>query len=76
MEGLLITLCVVLSVIVIVLLIMLAAAKKKRRCLGTLVINMSDPLKDVYRVDLDDLQDLEREKIVFLKVLIEDNAQK
>ena len=76
MEELLIALLIVSMIVNIVLLIMCFIVRKKRRCLGTLVINMTDPDKDIYRVEMDDLQDLEKEKIVFLKVRIEDNTQK
>lgn len=76
METLLIILSIVFVVIDVGLTITLFVLKKKRRCLGTLIINMTNPDKDIYRVALDDLQDLEKEKIVFLKVQIEDDAQK
>lgn len=72
MEILLIT----LAVIDITLFILLLILKRKRRCIGRLVINMTDPEKDVYRIDLDDLQDLEKENIVYLKVEIEGDTQK
>lgn len=76
METLLIILSITLVTIDVGLTITLFALKKKRKCLGTIVINMTNPEKDVYRIALDDLQDLEKEKIVFLKVQIEDDAQK
>lgn len=72
MDGLLIA----LAVIDITLFILLLILKRKRRCIGRLVINMTDPEKDVYRIDLDDLQDLEKENIVYLKVEIEGDTQK
>lgn len=73
MNELLIVLSIVLVITDIVMLILL---HKKRRCLGKLVIDMTNPEKDVYRIEMDDLQDLEKEKFVLLKVRIEDNAQK
>lgn len=76
MDGLLITLCIILAVINLILTVITLVLKKKRRCLGKLIINMSDPEKDIYRVALNDLQDLEKEKIVYLKIEIEDNTQK
>lgn len=76
MDGLLFTLCIILAVINLILTVILLVLKKKRRCLGKLIINMSDPEKDIYRVALNDLQDLEKEKIVYLKIEIEDDAQK
>lgn len=75
MDGLIIALSIMV-VINILLTIIIFILKKKRRCLGTLVINMTDPEKDIYRVVMDDLQDLEKEKVVYLKVQIEDDAQK
>ena len=75
MDGLIIALSIMV-VIDILLTIIIFILKKKRRCLGTLVINMTDPEKDIYRVVMDDLQDLEKEKVVYLKVQIEDDAQK
>lgn len=76
MDGLLFTLCIILAVINLILTVITLVLKKKRRCLGKLIINMSDPEKDIYRVALNDLQDLEKEKIVYLKIEIEDDAQK
>ena len=76
MDGLLFTLCIILAVINLILTVITLVLKKKRRCLGKLIINMSDPEKDIYRVALNDLQDLEKEKIVYLKIEIEDDTQK
>lgn len=76
MDGLLIALLIILALADIILSILCAVIKKKRRRIGRLIINMSDPEKDVYRIDLDDLQDLEKESIVYLEVKIEDDTQK
>lgn len=76
MDELLIALCIGMVIVDIILTIALFVLKKKRRCLGRLIINMSDPIKDIYQIDLDDLQDLEKEKVVFLKVVVEGNTQK
>lgn len=57
----------------IILFVML---NKKRRCFGKLVIDMTNPEKDIYRIEMDDLQDLEREKYVLLKIRVEEDAQK
>lgn len=76
MDGLLIALLIILAVADMVLSILCAVIKKKRRCIGRLIINMTDPEKDVYRIDLDDLQDLEKEVIVYLRVEMENDTQK
>ena len=75
MDGLLIALLIILAIGDLILSILCAVIKKKRRCIGRLIINMSDPEKDVYRIDLDDLQDLEKEKIVYLEVKMEDTQK-
>lgn len=75
MDGLIIAL-IVMAVIDILLTIIIFILKKKRRRLGKLVVNMTNPEKDIYRVVLDDLQDLERESVVYLEVQIEDDTQK
>lgn len=39
-----------------------------RRASGTLRIDQSDPEKDIYRIDIDDLDNLAKKKRVVLKV--------
>ena len=57
-------------------IILFTMLNKKRRCFGKLVIDMTNPEKDIYRIEMDDLQDLEREKYVLLKIRVEEDAQK
>ena len=76
MDEILITVCIILAAINILLAVFLLVLKRKKRCLGRLIVNMTDPIKDIYQINLDDLQDLEKEKVVYLRVVIEGNTQK
>jgi hypothetical protein len=76
MTEIIIVFCIIILIINVVSWIISINIKKKQRCFGKLVINMTNPLKDVYTIEMDDLRDLEKYKKVFLEVVIEDDAQK
>lgn len=76
MTEIIIVFCIIILIINVVSWIISINIKRKQRCFGKLVIDMTNPLKDVYTIEMDDLQDLEKYKKVFLEVIIEDDAQK
>lgn len=76
MTEIIIVFCIIILIINVVSWIISINIEKKQRCFGRLIINMTNPLKDVYKIEMDDLQDLEKYKKVFLEVVIEDDAQK
>ena len=48
---------------------------RSRSVLGQLIINQTDPTKDVYRIHIEDLQMLETKKNVLLKIINEDTSK-
>lgn len=46
-----------------------AVLSRKRVCNGALKIDKSDPEKDLYRIEIEDLDELEKRKYVWLKVI-------
>lgn len=54
---------------VIVLILLIALCIRYRKCDGSLVIDTSDPTKDLYQIKLDTpLDDLPKKKTILLKV--------
>lgn len=76
MTEIVIVFSIIVLIINVITWIVFGMSKKRQRCLGTLIINMSDPNKDIYRIALEDLHDVETHKKIYLKVKIEDDTQK
>lgn len=54
--------------LVMVVLIVIQVVWRIRSASGTLRIDHSNPLKDIYRIEIDDLDKLSRKRRVILKV--------
>lgn len=62
---------------VIVCILVHLISKKLQTTIGVLKVNMTNPMKEVYTIDLEDLKAVETKKTVILKVVVEkDKAQK